>query len=173
MLITGTSVVSAQGNSGKGKGKKMHKSESVYKEDREDDDHDNGKEKIKNHGNKSSHQPAKVMAAFQRDYPNARNVTWGKYRGDWTATFGNGLFRSTAVYHANGERRDTRTGITRNNLPGDVSIWDQIFRRNQIQQNNIVQIEQPQSGNLIYRLINAAGNAYFYNQLGQQVNYNY
>ena len=33
----------------------------------------------------SKNQPAKVSAAFQRDYPNAANVSWSKYRGDWTA----------------------------------------------------------------------------------------
>src|SRR5215212_740071 len=44
----------------------------------------------------SKNQPAKVRAAFQRDYPNGGNVTWSKYRGDWTATFKNGLLMSTA-----------------------------------------------------------------------------
>lgn len=39
----------------------------------------------------SKNQPAKVRAAFQRDYPGATNVRWSKYRGDWTATFGNGI----------------------------------------------------------------------------------
>ena len=42
----------------------------------------------------SKNQPSKVSAAFQRDYPNAANVSWSKYRGDWTASFGNGLYLS-------------------------------------------------------------------------------
>jgi len=45
----------------------------------------------------SKNQPAKVRAAFARDYPAAGSVTWSKYRGDWTATFRNGPFWSTAV----------------------------------------------------------------------------
>ncbi len=51
----------------------------------------------------SKNQPAKVRAAFAKDYPNATNVSWSKYRGDWTSSFNNGIIRSTAVYHANGE----------------------------------------------------------------------
>jgi hypothetical protein len=34
---------------------------------------------------------------------------------------------STALYHANGERRDTRTPITRNEMPRNV--LDAIFKR--------------------------------------------
>jgi hypothetical protein len=74
-------------------------------------DHDGGGPKP------SKNQPAKVRAAFQRDYPYVTNVQWSKYRGDWTATFPNGPFFSTAVYHANGQRRDTRTSLFRNQLP--------------------------------------------------------
>ncbi len=79
-------------------------------------------------GKSSKNQPAKVRSSFYRDYPNASNVVWNKYRGDWTATFGNGPFRSTAVYHANGQRKDTRTAIQRQDLPG-TTIWDRIFKR--------------------------------------------
>src|SRR5215203_4293817 len=53
-------------------------------------------------GKSSKNQPAKVRAAFARDYPNAGGVSWSKYRGDWTATFTSGVTRSTAVYNANG-----------------------------------------------------------------------
>ncbi len=177
LLVAGTSFASAQGKSGKNKIKKEHHQETVYnnnEQGNDDRDDERGKSKQNNkNGKYSKNQPTKVTAAFQRDYPNATNVVWSKYRGDWTATFGNGIFRSTAVYHANGERRDTRTIIRRKNIQGDVSIWDQIFRKNQLQQNNIIQIEQPNSTNVIYRLMNAAGTALFFNQSGQQVNYNY
>src|SRR5215218_5210105 len=63
-------------------------------------------------GSKSSkNQPTKARQAFAAVYPNATNVSWSKYRGDWTATFNNGVSRSVAVYHANGQRKDTRTVI--------------------------------------------------------------
>src|SRR5437870_3469949 len=48
----------------------------------------------------SKNQPAKVLAAFQKEYPYASNVSWSKYRGDWIANFRNGPFMSTALYHA-------------------------------------------------------------------------
>ncbi len=61
-----------------------------------------------NHGGKySKNQPAKVREAFDRDYPNARDVRWTKNKGNWTATFHTGgLFnrRIKASYHANGEK---------------------------------------------------------------------
>src|SRR4051812_47470728 len=66
----------------------------------------------------SKNQPAKVTKAFERDYPDARNVTWSKYDGNWTASFSSGIVRTTAVYHANGIRKDTRTTISRKKLPG-------------------------------------------------------
>lgn len=100
------------GNSGSadGKGKDKDKGKDKEKEGKiKNDEHDRkvwdgvGENSCMK---PSKNQPAKVRAAFQRDYPNATNVRWTKCRGDWTATF-NGLFRSTAVYHANGYRRDT------------------------------------------------------------------
>ena len=65
-------------------------------------------------GHKSTtNLPAPVRAAFTRDYPNASSVSWTKSRGDWTASFNHGSNRSTAVYHANGERRGATTAGTR------------------------------------------------------------
>lgn len=165
VMLASVSVASAQGNSGKAKSKHV-KNETVYQED-------HGKGSHKSKAGSSKNQPTKVKDAFQRDYPNATNVVWSKYKGDWTATFGNGIFRSTAVYHANGDRRDTRTIIRRNNIQGDVSVWDQIFRKNKLQQNNIIQIEQPNTSTMIYRLLNNAGNSLFFDQTGAPVNYNY
>ena len=75
----------------------------------------------------SKNQPTQVTSSFQKDYPNATNVSWSKYRGDWTATFRNGASTSTAVYHANGERKDTRTPITRNEMP--KKVVDSIFKK--------------------------------------------
>src|SRR5688572_11357582 len=109
--------IMAQGNSqGKGKSKDKDKSKSgtvIDKDDKEKQKHedviwDGTSDKDGGGPKPSKNQPAKVRASFSRDYPNAVNVRWSKYRGDWTATFGNGLFTSTAVYHANGQRRDTR-----------------------------------------------------------------
>ncbi len=175
MLLASVSIASAQGKSGKAKIKKEKHTNHETVNHGNGDGNNETRDRItqKRNGKLSKNQPTNVTAAFQRDYPNATNVVWSKYKGDWTATFGNGIFRSTAVYHANGERRDTRTIIRRNNIQGDVSVWDQIFRKNKLQQNNIIQIEQPNSGNVIYRLLNTAGTALFFNQSGEQVNYNY
>jgi hypothetical protein len=123
----------------------------------------------------SKNQPAKVRAAFQRDYPNAGNVNWYKYRGDWTASFGNGLFMSTAVYHANGERRDTRTPVTRNELPRNV--LDEIFkRRPETRLDDIIKIEVPNVVTDIFRIkdiIQGKASFFYYNSDGQLVKYNY
>ena len=62
-------------------------------------------------GKPSKNQPAKVSQAFAADYPGAGNVSWSKYRGDWTATFNNNGITSTAVYHANGQRKENGRAI--------------------------------------------------------------
>src|SRR5687767_12417136 len=158
LSVTISLSVLAQGNSGgKGKdrqkdivkssktdnpGKSKEKEDKIKKEKEDklkkakedkvkDDDHDrkvwygiDGNSCMK----PSKNQPAKVRAAFQRDYPNATNVRWTKCRGDWTASFNGNMFRSTAVYHANGERKDTRTPVGRENIPRPV--LDGIFKRN-------------------------------------------
>ena len=123
----------------------------------------------------SKNQPAKVRAAFQRDYPDAGNVSWSKYRGDWTATFGNGFYRSTAVYHANGERRDTRTPVTRNEMPRN--IFESIYKSHPgISLEDIIKIEVPNAAKDIFRIKDILGGkpAYFYyDSDGQLVKYNY
>ena len=123
----------------------------------------------------SKNQPTKVSAAFQRDYPNAVNVSWSKYRGDWTATFGNGLYRSTAVYHANGERRDTRTPVTRNELP--VNVIDAIFKSNpNTRLDDVIKIEVPNVVKDIFRVKDILGGKptyFYYDSNGQLVKYNY
>lgn len=149
----GIGVATAQG---KVKYKKKVKEDKEYREDKV-----------------SKNQPTKVLEAFRRDYPNATNVVWTKYKGDWTASFGNGIFRSTAVYHANGERRDTRTLITRKDLPGEKTIWDRIFRQDNINPNNIMRIETPSSSDVIIRLLSTTGTTYFYNSKGEVVEYNF
>ena len=123
----------------------------------------------------SKNQPAKVRAAFQRDYPNATNVSWSKYRGDWTANFGNGLYRSTAVYHANGQRRDTRTPLTRNELP--VNVIDAIFKSNpNTRLDDVIKIEVPNVVKDIFRVKDILGGKptyFYYDSNGQLVKYNY
>ena len=122
----------------------------------------------------SRNQPAKVREAFKRDYPNASNVSWSKYRGDWTATFRNGLLTSTAVYHANGERKDTRTVIQRSQLP---KVIDDIFRkRSNVEVGNIIKVEVPQGMREIFRIktIEAGTPRFsFYDAGGQEVKYDY
>jgi hypothetical protein len=92
----------------------------------------------------SKNQPAKVTASFNKNYPNVVNVRWTKCRGDWTATFNNGIFRSTAVYHANGDRKDTRTPIKVEEAP--KSIFDKILKQDpDTKIEEVVKIEQPKT----------------------------
>jgi hypothetical protein len=123
----------------------------------------------------SKNQPAKVRAAFQRDYPNTINVRWTKCRGDWTATFSGSLFRSTAVYHANGDRRDTRTPVTRDNIPR--RILDEIFKkRPDTRLDEAVKIEVPNAVKEIFRIKNIFdGKTEFeyYDSDGNKVQYDY
>lgn len=198
LLLTAFTIslsIIAQGNSGgKGKDKQKDKTENpgnsgnhgnnksnenANKDDKELSDHnkkiwegtsDNGA------GSKpSKNQPAKVRSSFQRDYPNATNVYWTKYRGDWTATFGNGIWRSTAIYHANGERRDTRTPVAQENIPR--KILDIILkRRPDTKAEEAVKIEVPKTNNIFYKIkeiLNGKTNFQFYDANGVVVQYNY
>ena len=123
----------------------------------------------------SKNQPAKVRAAFANDYPNANNVSWSKYRGDWTATFNSGIIRSVAVYHANGQRKDTRSAIQRSQLP--KIIIDDIFKkRPNAQLGDIIKIEVPQAVKDIFRIkTTEAGTPrfIFYDANGKEVAYDY
>ena len=191
LLITGfafsvTTIAQANG-SGKEKGKskieksvnKKNSSDQIAKEKKVKAEHSRkiweGTSNSGNNPKPSINQPAQVRAAFQRDYPHATNVSWSKYRGDWTATFGNGLFMSTALYHANGDRRDTRTPITKNEIPRNV--WDSIFqRRRGTWLEDIVKIETPNTINDIFRIkdiIQGKPRYFYYNSDGNLVKYNY
>jgi len=131
----------------------------------------------------SKNQPAKVTSSFNRDYPNAGTVRWTKCRGDWTATFNNGIWRSTAVYHANGNRKDTRTPIRVEDAP--KSIFDKVIGANAgTKVEEVVKIESPElpntmPGKIIYRAkVEAKEKAgqpqyLFLNAKGETVKYNY
>ncbi|MDZ4794595.1 MAG: hypothetical protein SGI83_09980 [Bacteroidota bacterium] len=123
----------------------------------------------------SKNQPARVRAAFQRDYPFASVIRWTKCRGDWTATFGNGLWMSTAVYQANGDRRDTRTSIGQDNIPRKV--LDGIYRRLPgIILDGAVKIEVPNIINDIFRIknmLNGKADYQYFNSEGESVTYSY
>lgn len=122
----------------------------------------------------SKNQPAKVRVTFQRDYPNATNVSWSKYRGDWTATFRNGVWMSTAVYHANGDRRDTRTPINKESIP--KKIFDIITKKPEVQTDDVIKIEVPKVIKDIFRIksvIDGRPQYIYYNNEGLTVQYNY
>jgi hypothetical protein len=193
ILITGFAfslTIIAQGNSGeKRKGKDKSKNEKsitpksdeqIAKEKKVKEEH-NSKiwEGTSGYGGNvpkpSKNQPARVRAAFQKDYPNATNISWSKYRGNWTSTFRNGSFLSTALYHANGERRDTRTLVTKNEIPRNV--LDSIFnRRRGTWLEDIIKIETPGTINDIFRIkdiIQGKSEYFFYDNGGKLVKYNY
>ena len=194
-IVTMSMVAVAQGN-GKGHGHNKNNGEShgkkkdkEYKNEKENDkefksekekdkkDKDEDESKIASpnqhvyHGKNVRHRPKKVTAAFLRDYPAANNVLWSKYKGDYRATFNNGVLRSTAVYHANGERRDTRTPLTRAQLPG--TIWEKIFNRDRITPTKYIQIDRPAIAEKIFKVLSANNTVHFYDQNGNIVSYNY
>ncbi len=84
-------------------------------DNRNDDRNDNRNDSYNKY---SKNTPRKVGDAFRRDFPNARNVTWTKNSGTWTANFGGGgILGSTrsATYKANGERLSTNGILGRRN----------------------------------------------------------
>lgn len=165
-IFTCSLAATAQGNSnGKAKGKYKNKAKTHSTVPGRNDDG------YAYQGNNAKHIPKKVSAALQRDYPGARNISWGKYRGDYTATFGNGLWRSTAIYHANGERRDTRTRVQRKDMPG--TIWDVIFKRDNVAPKDYVMIERPSVAERIYRVLTGNNTAYYYDEHGNRIQYKY
>ncbi len=170
----------AQGNgNGKSNGKlkvKTDKQKVKLKEKKKDHDDDVYNTGQTSASKNSKNQPAKVRSAFLRDYPNATNVVWSKYQGDWTATFNNGLLRTTVVYHANGERRDTRTSMNRSQLPGND--WNGIFKRDRVYPTgNVIRIQSPGLGSEIFRIASQLAGAktqyVYYDASGQKVQYDY
>ena len=100
LMVTGfifsLSIIAQANNSDNGKGKDKSKDtksakpgsiEQKEKEAKEKKQHEEHNKKVwdgtSDKGGKSpiasKNQPAKVRAAFQRDYPNAGNVSWYKY----------------------------------------------------------------------------------------------
>ena len=120
-------------------------------------------------------QPAPVKAAFEKDFPLVESARWSKYRGDWTATFINGAFTSTAVYHANGSRRDTRTSLQPSQLP--TIVFTNIKERSSdINIVVAVKIEVPGLLNYVFRVktvTDGVARFLFYNSEGKEVPYNY
>ncbi len=174
VLMISTATM-AQGNSqgkGKGKSKEKHKTEKGDSRDIREENEENDKKGNSSRDGNANHQPKKVMSALLRDYPSASNISWSKYKGDYTATFNNGPWRSTAVYHANGDRRDTRTVLTRAQLPGSV-IWDPIFKRDKVTPTQYILIERPSNLEKIYRILSGNKTPYYYDQNGNKVTYVY
>lgn len=194
-------LVFAQGNSGKNKDKQKN-NPSAQQDNPGQSDHGNSGNKDKDNKTKnkdakqredehdrkvwdgigdnscmkpSKNQPAKVRAAFQRDFPNVMNVRWTKCRGDWTATFDRLPFRSTAVYHANGDRRDTRTPVGQQDVPR--RILDVILkRRPDARLDDAIKIEVPNVVKEIFRIKNIleGKTVYeYYDTDGSVVDYNY
>ena len=124
-------------------------------------------------GKPSKNQPAKVRQAFAADYPAASNISWSKYRGDWTATFTNNGITSTAVYHANGQRKDTRTVVDRPQLPGKIE--DIFNKKPAVKLGDIIRIDLPGANNLFRVKTVEAGTTKYtvYDTNGGVVNYDY
>ncbi|MDB5202190.1 MAG: hypothetical protein JWQ27_1599 [Ferruginibacter sp.] len=134
----------AQGK-GKSKNKQEGKHEKHNRSDRDDDDDNdnrngrwNQQDNQNNQGNQNGvynqngqngkyakNVPAKVAQAFNRDYPGARNVSWTKSKGTWTATFNNGVFSNgTAVYRSNGQRVDNNSNYAQRRTTNRTGIFN-------------------------------------------------
>ncbi len=130
LVFMGMGAIAQNNGKGNGKANKSNngKNEKVdvtgrqkgntkAKDRRWDDDDDRNGRYENNRGNQgngkySKNVPTRVHQAFYNDYPNARDVSWTKNRGTWTAHFDGGLFGGTrsATYHANGNRIGTNNG---------------------------------------------------------------
>lgn len=121
--IAGTATAQKKSNKNCGNDKNKY---SKKNDRRNDDRYDrNG-----SYSKYSNNAPRQVRDAFNRDYPNASNVSWTKDRGVWTANFKrSGLFggNSSVSYRANGQRINA----------GNVSIGDRIAGRNQQQRPTV------------------------------------
>jgi hypothetical protein len=93
------------------RGRKQNKMKDGDRNDNRNDDRDDNNNKY------SKNTPRKVGDAFRRDFPNARNVTWTKNSGTWTANFGSGILGNirSATYRANGQRVSTNGILGRRN----------------------------------------------------------
>lgn len=153
-------------NESKGKEKVKYKNGKENSE--ADDDHesdekhskDKWKEKNKENGNGNSkvrtNIPTQVRNSFNTDYPNASDTVWTKQQGDWTVNFRNNAFRSTATYHSNGERLDTRTNMPSQQAPAPV-LGEIQKRFPQANPKDIIKIEKPKNPNLFQVMINEGG----------------
>lgn len=149
---------------GQGKGKeKQHTSDKAQgkKIEKKEDDvsvqgQGNGKSG-KGNSKTRINIPTQVRNSFQSDYPGAQNAVWTKNRGDWTVTFNGGYFyKSTATYHSNGDRVDTRTKWRKEETPRNV--LDSILRRfPKTNPTDIFKIEKPKNPNLFQVILEAAG----------------
>ncbi len=117
-----------------------------YDNDRRDDRNDNDRRDNRYENDRSSNKnmPRKVRDAFQRDYPNASNVSWTKDRGVWTANFRrSGVFggNNTVSYRANGQRVNTNNNNRNNPVYGrgdrrqqgstNNPVYDKVFGKKQ------------------------------------------
>lgn len=149
-------AVAAQ--AGKEKAKSKDKTETAKQKDKSAKNNSNDDANKQQNANTKTrvNLPTKVKSSFAAEYPNAVNATWTKNKGDWTVVFGNGVWRSTATYHSNGDRVDTRTPMTREQAPRPV--LDEILRRFPKENpKDIIKIEKPKNPNLFQIIVEQAG----------------
>lgn len=141
-----------------GKSKEKNKDKQKTENSAQTTKGSNNNDATQQNGNSKARKniPTKVRSSFTGEYPNATNATWTKNRGDWTVVFGNGVWRSTATYHSNGERIDTRTSLSREQAPR--SVIDEILRRFPTgETKDIIKIEKPKNPSLFQIILNEAG----------------
>ncbi|MEO6583778.1 MAG: hypothetical protein ABIO05_05610 [Ferruginibacter sp.] len=134
-------AVMAQGKSksnGHGHNKTYEKKAKVHHDEDDHDENTNRNHDVdrddrngqSNTGKYSKNLPSKVRSSFNRDYPNATNVSWTKANGYWTASFPNGLYRVRATYAANGQKVNNRSRTnSRTSSNENGSVWDKVLNR--------------------------------------------
>jgi hypothetical protein len=123
-------------------------------------------------GNKTKWKaPEPVAKAFMSDYPDIKDVTWSKSKGDWAATYNVNGLQTVATYHANGDeisRVETRTWYPVAQAPQPVIIYQQANPT--IKLGKIAMITVP-SKPTVYELRSSTGQVVFIDENGNIVTY--
>ncbi|MCQ4035502.1 PepSY-like domain-containing protein [Kaistella montana] len=69
--------------------------------------------------------PQAVLKAFQRDYPNVKDVDWDAEDGAFEAEFDLNKQEISVTYSATGQKQETETEIALSELPANIQAYAQ------------------------------------------------
>lgn len=67
--------------------------------------------------------PAEVKTAFQKAYPNAKEVKWDKERGNYEASFDVNKIDNSVLFDGKGNLLETEIEIELNQLPSSIADY--------------------------------------------------